>query len=322
MNLRLENLKQLLSLLGLLLLLGAPALADEAPSGGEMFVGDSIERQIEELRDTPNREDPAPLWKWRDKDLEYKVERGLDQLGLSQAIKRKRLGAVLVLMNGKGPPKVAAINPDLCIYSASLPKIAILLTAFTRIAQGELEFDKENESLMGQMIRRSSNTAATEMIRRVGIQNIARTLLADRYRLYDPRHNGGLWVGKEYGKGGLWRRDPLHNLSHAATPMQVARYYYMLETGQLVSRKYSQSMKKLLSGTALSHKFAKPLLKLHPKAVIYRKSGSWRDYHSDSALVKTDGKTYIATALMKDERGSQWLSEIAEVFDSLVFESK
>ena len=162
------------------------------------------------------------------------------------------------------------------------------------------------------MIRDSSNSASTELMHRVGKEKIADVLLSPRYRLYDPRHNGGLWVGKEYAKGGLWRRDPLHNLSHAATPMQIARYYYMLETGQLVSRVHSQNMKKLLSGTALSHKFAKSLLRMHPKAVIYRKSGSWRTFHSDSALVKTDGRTYIAAAIMDDPRGGQWLGEIVE----------
>jgi beta-lactamase class A len=309
-------------LFGLLLLACAvPAAADEAPEAEQMPVKDPIERQLEQLRGTPNREDRAPLWQWRDKDLEYRLERALDQMGLGSQVKRKRLGAVLVVIDEQGRAKVAGVNPDLCIYAASLPKIAILLTAFDRIESGELEFNRENENLMAQMIRRSSNTAATEMIRRVGIQNIAKTMLADRYRLYDPRHNGGLWVGKEYGKGGLWRRDPLHNLSHAATPMQIARYYYMLETGQLVSRVHSQNMKKLLSGTALSHKFAKSLLRMHPQAVIYRKSGSWRTFHSDSALVKTEGRTYIAAALMDDERGGQWLGEIVEAFDNFVFEN-
>jgi beta-lactamase class A len=304
----------------LCLLVAATASADEAPADEEMFVGDTVDQKLEALRATPNHDDAAPLWKWRDKDLEYRLERALDQLGLSEAIKRKRLGAVLVVIDEKGQAKVAGVNPDLCIYAASLPKIAILLTAFEQIEQGELEFNRENENLMTQMIRRSSNTAATEMIRRVGIQNIAKTLLAPRYRLYDPRHNGGLWVGKEYGKGGLWRRDPLHNLSHAATAMQIARYYYMLETGQLVSRVHSQNMKKMLSGTALSHKFAKSVLRMHPKAVIYRKSGSWRTFHSDSALVKADGKTYIAAAVMDDKRGGQWLSEIVEAFDAFVFD--
>jgi beta-lactamase class A len=54
--------------------------------------------------------------------------------------------------------------------------------------------------------------------------------VSPRYRLYDPRHYGGLWVGKDYAKSGLWRRDPLHNLSHGATAMQVARFYYLLKT--------------------------------------------------------------------------------------------
>ncbi len=301
-------------------LLPMGARADEAPSSDEMWIGDSIDAQLASLTQNGPDFDKAPLWDWRDEELEARVELALEGLGLGAVIRRNRLGAVLVEFERGGKVKVGAVNPDLALYAASLPKIAILLCAFERAERGELELNAEDHELLEQMIRRSSNSAATAMIRRVGIDNIARTLLSERYRLYDPRRNGGLWVGKEYAKAGLWRRDPLHNLSHAATAMQIARFYYLLETGNLVSRKHSRSMKILLSGTALGHKFAKPLYLLHPDAVLYRKSGSWRTFHSDSVLVKADGKTYIAAALIDDERGSAWLGEIIRAFDGIVFD--
>ena len=307
---------------GIAVCLAAAAVpADEAPGSDSIsIITDPVARQLRALRESPPGRDRAPLWGWRDADLERRLRVRLETLDLMDAVGARRLGLVLVELESQGPPRVAAVNPDLAMYAASLPKIAILLAAFDRIEAGELELDAETESLLSQMIRRSSNAAATEMIRRVGIENIASVLMSDRYRLYDPRHNGGLWVGKEYAKRGLWRRDPLHNISHLATPIQVARFYYMLENGDLVSPERSRQMKALLAGTKLRHKFAKALLELHPNAQIYRKSGSWRTYHSDSALVNVDGKAYIAVALMNDEYGSYHLGKIIEAFDQFVIE--
>ena len=64
------------------------------------------------------------------------------------------------------------------MYAASLPKIAVLLAAFQRIESGDMEYDDETQDLMVRMIRRSSNQATTELMHRVGKENIARVLLS------------------------------------------------------------------------------------------------------------------------------------------------
>jgi len=153
---------------------------------------------------------------------------------------------------------------------------------------------------------------------RVGTPNIAEVLRDPRYRLYDPKHNGGLWVGKDYGKEGLWKRDPLHNLSHGATAIQTARFYYLLQTGQLVTPEYSRKMKEILGKTAIEHKFVKALHHVDPDVVMCRKSGSWRNFHSDSALVEHDGKAYIAVALSEDDDGAEWLGRIIVALDQII----
>ena len=67
-------------------------------------------------------------------------------------------------------------------------------------------------------------------------------------RFYDPAQNGGLWLGKAYGgPNDYWKRDPLHNLSHGATTMAVARFFLLLQQGRLVSPEYSAEMKEILS---------------------------------------------------------------------------
>jgi beta-lactamase class A len=157
------------------------------------------------------------------------------------------------------------------------------------------------------------------MMQRVGKEYIAHVLLSPRYRLYDPAHNGGLWVGKDYAKTGVWRRDPLHNLSHGATAMQVARFYYLLQTGNLVTPEYSREMKRILAEPAIEHKFVRALHRVNPDAELFRKSGTWGTFHSDSVLVERDGHAYIAVALANGAQGETWLGDIIVALDRLIF---
>lgn len=261
---------------------------------------------------------PAPLWAFKDAGLQKKVDEAISDLGLSKYARRKRLSVALVDITDVDHPRVADINGDEMMYAASLPKIAVLLTAFQQIADGKLKMDPRLELMMESMIRRSSNSATTEIMHRVGKPNIAKVLKDRRYRLYDPKHNGGLWVGKDYGKEGLWQRDPLHHISHGATALQTARFYYLLQTGQLVTPEYSRKMKEILAETAIEHKFVKALRQVSPDAFMCRKSGSWRNFHSDSALVEHDGKAYIAVALSEDDEGAEWLGRIIVALDRII----
>lgn len=169
------------------------------------------------------------------------------------------------------------------------------------------------------MIRYSSNAAATRVLNRIGPKYLNRLLQSDRYRLYDKSHNGGLWVGKPYGKSPAYQRDPLYSISHGATAWQVARYYYLLETGKLVSPGASKEMKKILGNPRINHKFVAGLHAVHPEAEIYRKSGTWRTYHSDSAIIERDGRRYIAVALANDAHGSNWMKDLIVAMDDIIF---
>jgi len=254
-----------------------------------------------------------------------KLQKGLYQslvlLKLDKAVDRKSLSIVLVDITDPSFPRMAYANPNEMMYAASLPKIAILLGAFERINSGEMTLNEATRDKLALMIRNSSNHAATEMLNKVGKSYLADLLQSPRYRLYDPARNGGLWVGKEYAKSGAWKRDPLHNLSHGATALQVARFYYLLETGQLVSPELSRQMKTILGNPAIEHKFVKGLKSVHPDFRIYRKSGTWKQYHSDSAIVEHDGRRYIAVALAKSPKGGKWLSDLIIAMDMLIFQS-
>ncbi|ATX82305.1 beta-lactamase class A [Mariprofundus ferrinatatus] len=251
--------------------------------------------------------------------MQRMLEKRIASLHLSRAIHDKRLSVALVDVTDPSAPAMAQINGDEMMYAASLPKIAILLAAFERISEGKLPLDDELRKTMTDMIRHSSNTAATEMIRKVGGDYINKVLASPKYRLYDPNHNGGLWVGKEYAGSKAFHRDPLHQLSHGATALQTARYYYLLETGQLVSPKHSREMKTILSKPGISHKFVKGLEDSpHGNLEMYRKSGTWRSYHADSALIEHDGRRYIAVALARDPKGGEWMKKLIREMDEII----
>ncbi len=265
---------------------------------------------------------PPLLRESYDPAFQSAVERRIDELGLTQAAERRDLCLSLVDISDPLEPRVATINGDHMMYAASLPKIGILLGAFVEIERGRLPLDRSTVDSLTRMIRMSSNEDATAMLNRVGKQRVNQILRSDRFRLYDPLVNGGLWVGKEYATGSAFQRDPLHNISHGATALQTARFYYLLETGQLVSPRLTKLMKEMLSKPGIEHKFVKGLANQHG-VKIYRKSGTWRSWHADSAIVEAPGASrYILTALANDGHGGEWLADIAASLHTLVVPTK
>jgi beta-lactamase class A len=167
-----------------------------------------------------------------------------------------------------------------------------------------------------KLTRFSSNTDASKAIQTIGFENIANTLR--KYGLYDVRENGGLWLGKAYGgPNDYWKRDPLHNLSHGATAAQVTRYFWLMDQGRLVNEQFSREIKDILSRPGIQHKFVKGLAGI-PNREIYRKSGTWRNWHADGALVEAGDKKYIAVALMEDARGGEVLPRLIREMDRIV----
>ncbi len=262
--------------------------------------------------------DPYPsLWESRDAGLQQELEQVLQQQGLWPAVRRHHLALVLADITDPEEPRVAEVNGNDMMYAASLPKIAILLGAFVEIQRGAMRLDGPTRAALTRMIRYSSNRDATLMLNRVGKARLAAILQSSPYHLYDPAVNGGLWVGKDYGRKPAWRRDPLHHLSHGATAMQVARFYYLLATDRLVSPDLSREMRQILSRPGIHHKFVKGLPQ-EPGTRLYRKSGTWKRWHADSVLVEKGDRRYILVGLAEDRHGGQWLTRLARPLDRLV----
>ncbi len=216
----------------------------------------------------------------------------------------KKLCIGLVDMRDPNKVKYANINGGHMMYAASLPKIAVLLAAMDAIEKGELEETEEVKADMRLMIAKSNNDASTRMIDRVGFEKIEHVMTDPRYAFYDENNGGGLWVGKRYAKTGDRHGDPIKNISHAASATQVCRYYYLLAFGKLVTYERSKEMLSYLGDPELHHKFVNTMDRVAPNAKIFRKSGSWKTYHSDSALVwGPNGRRFILVALADDAEG-------------------
>ena len=231
--------------------------------------------------------------------------------------KSKKVGLAIADVTNPQRPRVAAVNGDLMLYAASLPKIAILLGAFAQIERSNMVLDNQLRQEMTRMIRKSSNKAATSVLSRVGIADLAEILQSDRYRLYDPKYGGGLWVGRDYSGGPVWKRDPLNHISHGASAMQVARWYYLAVTGRLVDPQYQNDLADIMGNPAIKHKFVKGL-KDRKDTVIYRKSGTWKNFHADGGVVVHRTNEYIIVGIVEHPKGGEGLSELVVLVDDLM----
>lgn len=237
----------------------------------------------------------------------------------SLMLQNKMAVGIIDLSNPK-ITKYASINGNHMMYAASLPKISILLAAMDAIENGELLETEEVTNDMKIMISKSDNHAATRMIDRLGYDKIASVMTSEKYELYNEDDGGGLWVGKRYGGGGDTNREPLLNLSHAATVDQVCKYYYLLANGKLVNRDRSKQMLDIMENPDLHHKFVNTLDQIAPNARLFRKSGSWKNFHSDSILVwgKDPKRRYILVALIEDESGEQIIRSLVKPIEKVL----
>jgi len=231
-------------------------------------------------------------------------------------VKNKKMAIGIVDLNDLDHPKFAGLNDVHMMYAASLPKIAILYTVMYAINNGEITETAAINKDMHDMISISSNAAATRLIDLVGFKEIENLLKNVKPKLYDEANGGGLWVGKRYGSGGGRNPDPLMGLSHAATTIQVCNFYYQLVYGKLINEERSSEMLEILKDPKLSHKFVNTLKTIAPNASIYRKSGSWKNYHSDSALVWGPDRQYILVALIDDPNGEMIIRSLVKPLET------
>lgn len=214
-------------------------------------------------------------------------------------------------------PRLAMIHPDRIEYAASVPKIGILLAWFHLHPEAAETLDATTAHDLGLMIKASSNEMASKYSRAMGLREIQQVLNA--YDFYDAGRGGGLWVGKHYGPNSERIGDPVADHSHAATVRQLLRFYWMLDTGQLVSAAASRRMRELFLSPGIphdDHKFVKGLA--GRDLVLLRKWGSWQDWLHDTALVEGSNRRYVLVGLTRHAAGDAYLEELAAEVDAVM----
>lgn len=272
------------------------------------------EKIIEEINDLPIRvsgEEIKPLMEFRDSLFQRNLEKALfGNSKWKRLIDNQKMAVGLVDLRDINNIRFASINGDNIMYAASLPKIAVLLATADALEKGEVAENQEIEQDMRQMISRSNNEATTRLIDLLGYEKIKSVVTDPAYKLYDTECGGGLWVGKRYAKTGTRFPEPIKGISHAATADQVCRFYYMLIHGQLVSFERSKQMLEMMIDPEIHHKFVNSIEKLRPNAKLFRKSGTWQNYHADSILVWGKDDRFILVGLLQDDDGEKILRQL------------
>lgn len=251
------------------------------------------------------------------------------QARLDQALKQHKawqslidagkMGVGLVDLSDPEAPHFARVNGDTTRYGASLPKLAVLLAAFQGFEDGTLQETPQIHRDLIDMIRRSSNSAAHRLIERIGLKRIEAVSRDRRYRFYDPQAGGGIWVGGAYAHGAQENPEPMTGLLYTASVNQICRFYYLLAWGRLISPERSRQMLKILSFPDITDKFVVGLKGAVPLNRLYRKSGEWKIWHSDSILVWGETwRRYILVSLVENERGEQILQELVPVVEQIL----
>ncbi|HNO79376.1 MAG TPA: D-alanyl-D-alanine dipeptidase [Phycisphaerae bacterium] len=215
--------------------------------------------------------------------------------------------------------KLAMIEPDRMFYGASVPKIAILLAYFETHPDAATNLPDDVRDELGRMIKNSDNVLAAKYGAMIGIEKVQEIAQSKRYQFFDKDHGGGLWYGKHYGKDSPRIGDPIHDHSHGATVRQCLRYYLLMEQLKLVNAEASITMLEIFASEQLEHGQSKFVKGLSSKAdSILRKSGTWRDWHLDTARVRHGDHFYLIAGMVNHPRGAEYLSEMASRIDELI----
>ena len=74
-----------------------------------------------------------------------------------------------------------------------------------------------------------------------------------------------------------------------------------------------------MKNPGISHKFVRGLSG-RAGVEIYRKSGTWHEYHCDAALIDDGDRTYVAVGLTRHPDGARILERLIVTLDGLVAE--
>lgn len=237
--------------------------------------------------------------------------------GYGPWLRGRRLAVSIVDLSPPDRVHYAGINDDEMFYAASLPKIVAALAVAQAAKENKVKWTPEVSRRLSTMINASNNADASWAFELVGANYLEDIVRRPGYCFYGDEH-GGLWLGRPYKKGGETNRDPLHSFSHGATSRQVARFYTLLHKGLLVGPVGNKRLLSVMGPPTMHHKFVGALEDRWDVRFIARKSGSWRTFHSDSALIEHGDSRFVVVALSDHRSGAAAVEAVARIADDLI----
>ncbi len=93
----------------------------------------------------------------------------------------------------------------------------------------------------------------------------------------------------------------------------------MLDQGLLINPSASAEMKRIMGNPEIEHKFVLGL-KDRSGLRIFRKSGTYRQWHADAAIVEHGAHKYVAVALLESTLWRGVLSSLIGRLDDLIMQ--
>ena len=101
--------------------------------------------------------------------------------------------------------------------------------------------------------------------------------------------------------------------------MAAARFYYGIMNGSILGRRYMPLLEEMFGEPGIKHKFVKGLQQ-RKGLKIFRKSGSWKDFHADSGVFVRDNLAYIAVAIDRHPIAGREMVSGIRIVDKLMLE--
>lgn len=253
-----------------------------------------------------------------------------------------RLGVLLADISSSRAPRWAAIDPDLEIYGASVPKLGILLGILQHHATGS-DFRKniltDFESSITAMIKKSDNLESGKLYALTSFDSIHSALRQHGLYEWDEATRtgrGGMWCGVAYNTPGTktWfeenpaylekynpdftaRLSPKSGQEFAMTVRAGASFLLKMVQGRLIDQKYSDIAKNFLKQISTS-KFAKSLLACDPEAIWYGKTGTYNGHLAEVSLVEGPGYRFILALQLSNHRSNDVFEYMAQKVTNFV----
>jgi len=247
-----------------------------------------------------------------------------------------RLGILFADISEGRIPTWAALDPDLEIYGASVPKLGILLGILQHHATGG-DFRKnilsDFESSITAMIKKSDNLESGKLYALASFDSIHSAL--SQHGLYEWEETtgtgrGGMWCGVAYNTPATkkWFEDnpaysekyrpdfaarlsPKSGQEFSLTVRAGASFLLKMVQGRLIDRKYSDIAKDFLRQISTS-KFAKGLLTSDPEAIWYGKTGTYNGHLAEVSLVEGCEYRFILAVQLSNHRSNDVFEYVAQ----------